>query len=512
MLGVNHRDVEGPAMIIIPLKHENMEGRRWPIVTFALIGLNILAFLGTHWTMEEQAPKLGQVRLHLFLLAAEHPELKMTDDAQQFVTDLQKANPELWKDAGSPYRHVIDADDARYRTTEDPDKLQEEMNSLTQQFHDLKEKSVLLNYGFVPAHKKAITYFTSMFMHLGWLHLIGNMWFLWLAGFVLEENWGRAIYPAFYLLGGMAASQIHALVYPNSIVPCVGASGAIAALMGAFLIRFPKLKIDMWGAVFFAFGRFRFKAPAYSLLPLWLIIEIYNGTLVGKMSGTAHWAHIGGFIFGMLGALVIQHTGLEHKANAAIEAKVGWTADPAIVQATECLEQGRCDEGIAVLRNYLQAKPDDMDGLSLLRQLHWRKNDVPAYLEASIKLCQLHLKARDTEAALQDYQDYLNAGGKQMPAATWLELCRVIEGQQNYDRALNEYEQLAKAYPKERPSILALLSAGRISLKVMNRPSDALRFYNAAKASPVPHLDWETNIQAGIQAAEKALGVPIGSA
>ena len=492
-------------MILIPLKHENMEGRRWPIITFALIGLNVLAFLGTHWTMLEQAPKLGEVRLHLLLLAAEHPELKVPDDAQQFVEDFKKANPKIWEEAGSPYRQLVDSADARYRTMDDTEKLQEEMDSLGQQFHELAEKSVLLNYGFVPAHKKALTYLTSMFMHAGWLHLIGNMWFLWLAGFILEENWGRGIYPAFYLLGGVVASQIHALAYPNSVVPCLGASGAIAALMGAFLIRFPKLKIDMLATSFFF--RFRFKAPAYSLLPLWLLTEVFYGTLVGQVSGTAHWAHIGGFVFGMLGALIIQHTGLEHKANAAIEEKVGWTADPAIVQGTECLEQGRYDEGIAVLRNYLQAKPEDVDGLSLMRQLYWRKDHVPAYLEACVKLCQLHLKAQDKEAAVQDYQDYLNGGGKCMAAATWLELCRIFEGQQNYDRALNEYDQLAQAYPKERQSILALLSAGRISLKTLNRPQDAFRFYSAAKASPVPHLDWESNIQAGIQAAQKSLGI-----
>jgi rhomboid family protein len=492
-------------MILIPLKHENMEGRRWPIVTFTLIGLNILVFLGTHWTIQEQAPKLAEVRLHLLLLAAEHPELKIPDDAQQFVAEFQKANPDGWKQAASPYRQLVDAADARYRVSDDTEKLQAEMDSLAQQFHDLREQSILLNYGFVPAHKKAVTYLTSIFMHTGWLHLIGNMWFLWLAGFILEENWGRAIYPVFYLLAGIVASQIHALAYPNSIVPCLGASGAIAALMGAFLVRFPKLKIHMWATAFFF--RFRFKAPAYSLLPLWLLTEIFYGTMVGQMSSVAHWAHIGGFLFGMIGALVMQHTGLEQKANAAIEEKVGWTADPAIVQGTECLEQGRWDEGIAVLRNHLQSKPDDVDAHSLLRQLYWRKNDVPAYLEASVKLCQLHLKAQGKDAAVQDYQDYLNAGGNRMPAATWLELCRIFEGQQNYDRALNEYDQLAQAYPKERQSILALLSAGRISLKQLNRPTDALRFYNAAKASPVPHLDWDTNIQAGIQAAQKALGI-----
>jgi tetratricopeptide (TPR) repeat protein len=93
-----------------------------------------------------------------------------------------------------------------------------------------------------------------------------------------------------------------------------------------------------------------------------------------------------------------------------------------------------------------------------------------------------------------------------MPAATWLELGRIAEGQQNFERAMTEYEHLAKAYPNERQSVLALLSAGRLALKQLNRPSDALLYYKAAKASKVPHVDWETNIQAGIQAAEKAAG------
>ena len=91
-----------------------------------------------------------------------------------------------------------------------------------------------------------------------------------------------------------------------------------------------------------------------------------------------------------------------------------------------------------------------------------------------------------------------------MPAATWLELCRIAEGQQNYERAVSEYERLAHAYPNERQSLLALLSAGRLTLKQLQRPADALLYYKAANASPAPHLDWESNIQAGIQDAEKA--------
>lgn len=248
-----------------------------------------------------------------------------------------------------------------------------------------------------------------MFLYTGWPHLIGNMWFLWLAGFFLEDRWGRTIYAIFYLLAGVGASVFHVMFYPGSLAPTLGASGAVAALMGGFLVRFPKLKIDMlWYMLIF---RIRFKAPAYWLLPLWLLMEVFYGSPFGQASGVAHWAHVGGFIFGALAALVIARTGLEHKANAVIEDKIGWTADTAVVQGTECMEKGKFDEGIAVLQKHVAAKPDAIDAHSVLRQLYWRKNDIPAHLEATIKLCQVHLKAQDAETAWQDYQEYTNAGG-----------------------------------------------------------------------------------------------------
>jgi membrane associated rhomboid family serine protease len=493
--------------MLIPLRHENMEGRRWPVVTFTLIALNILVFLGTHWKMEDQSPERAEVRMHLILLAAMHPELKMSEDVQQFISDVQRKIPEaFWKQIPNPNRKVEDAWDARIRAISDPEELQAEMDSLAQRFEEQEKSSILDNYGFVPAHARPITYLTSMFLHTGWLHLIGNMWFLWLAGFVLEDRWGRVIYPAFYILAGVAASIIHAWFNPDSIAPAVGASGAVAALMGGFLIRFPKLKIRMlWFMLVF---RIRFKAPAYCLLPLWLFMEIFYGTLFGQSTGVAHWAHVGGFVAGMLAALVIQRTGLEHQANAVIEDKIGWTADPAVVQGTELMEKGNLDEAISVLQKHVAAKPEAIDAHSLLRQLYWRKNDIPAHLAATAKLCQLHLKAQDHDAALEDFQEYTNAGGDRMPAATWLELCRIFEGQQNFERAVEEYGRLAKAHPTERPSLLALLSAGRLSLKKLDRASDALKFYQAAAASSVPHADWESNIQTGIEAAQKQLQSP----
>jgi membrane associated rhomboid family serine protease len=497
--------------MLFPLRHENMEGRRWPVITFALIALNILIFLGTHWKIEEQNPERAEVRMHILLLAAMHPELKMPADVQRFVGEIQPQYPaEFWKQLAAPNRKSLDAWDAKIRLMEDPGQLQEEMDALAQRFSDEEQRSILAQYAFVPTHPTAIAYLTANFLHTGWLHLLGNMWFLWLAGFILEDTWGRVIYPVFYLIAGAAALQFHAWFYPGSIVPTLGASGAIAALMGAFLVRFPKIKIEMIWLFGFLFRSYRFKAYAYWLLPLWLLIEVFYGSLFGQMSGVAHWAHVGGFLFGALAALVIQHTGLEHKANAAIEQKISWTADPAIVQATQLMEQGKLDEAVSTLQKHVAAKPDSTGAFSLLQQLYWRKNDLPAHRDVTLKLCQLHLKAQDGEAAWENYQEFTSAGGERLPLPAWLELCRIAEAQQSYERAVIEYEHLAEAYPAERQAVLALLSAGRISLKKLHRPSDALRFYNAAAASPVPHLDWESNIQAGIQEAEKLLVVPAG--
>jgi membrane associated rhomboid family serine protease len=490
--------------MLIPTGHENMKGRRWPVITIALIAINFAAFLGTHWRIDDQEPRLGEIRAHILLLAAMHPELHMTPDEQDLVNTISRKYPAEWKQLASPDRKVADSWDAKIRLTEDPRDLQQEMDSLGQQYFDIQQDSILQRYAYVPAHPAPISYLTANFLHGGWLHIIGNMWFLWLAGVVLEDTWGRVIYPVFYFLSGIIALMFHGWTNPGSLGPTLGASGAVAALMGAFLVRFPQTKIQMRWIFGFGLRSYKFKAKAYWLLPLWLLMEIFSGSISGASSGVAHWAHVGGFVFGAVGAVGLRYCGLEHVANQVIESKVTWTADPAVVQATEKMEQGNLDEAIALLQTHVAAKPDSLEAYTILPQLYWRKNDIPNYQQAMIKLCQLHLTAEDADAAWEDFGEYLNSGGERMPASTWLELCRAAEGQQRIERAVVEYDKLAKAYPSEKQSLLALMAAGRLSLK-LNQPAEALRFFRAAAGSPVPHLDWETNIQGGIREAEKAL-------
>src|SRR6266404_7684306 len=355
--------------MLIPLRHENMEGRRWPVISIAIIVINILAFLGTHWQIEAQNPKRSEVRAHILLLAAMHPELSMSPDEQELVTGFRKGNPAVWSRVTSQNRDVVDAWDAKMRLIEDPAELQRQMDSLAQQYAELEHNSILERYAFIPAHPQPISYITANFLHGGWLHIIGNMWFLWLAGAILEDTWGRVIYPIFYFLSGAMALMFHAWANPGSLAATLGASGAVAALMGAFLVRFPKTKIEMIWLFGFGFRSYRFQARAYWLLPLWLFMELFSGAIFGGSSGgVAHWAHVGGFVFGAIGAVGLGYSGLEHVANQAIEAKVAWTADPALVQASEKVAQGNLDEAISILQTHMGTSAASIDACALLSQ------------------------------------------------------------------------------------------------------------------------------------------------
>lgn len=497
--------------MLIPIRHEGMHARRWPIITFALIGLNVVCFLFTYPAIESEGPRLGELKAHILLMAASHPELTLSQPAEQLVDDFKRREPAAWTEAQNPNRDVADGFDAQMRLQDDQGHLQSELDSLTEQYVQLKSTSLTEQYAFIPAHPRPISYLTANFLHGGWMHLIGNLWFLWLAGFVLEDVWGRPLYAVFYLVAGAAALQLHALTNPGSMVPTLGASGAVAALMGAFLVRYPKMKIEMlW--LFGFFRSYRFKAPAYTLLPLWLLMEVFYGALFGSSSSVAHWAHVGGFAFGALAALGIQYSGLEQKANQGIEEGLTLTSDAEIQQASDLIDQHQFEPAILKLSGYLQTHPKSVDAHMLLVHAYRGTNDQSACIGTLGKLCAIHAAAGETDLLWKTYENFMSAGGKDLPARVWLDVGRAAEKLQFFDRAVSEYETLAQAHASDREAISALLSAGRICMKQLQQPERALGFFEAASKSPVPHLDWEQSIAAGIKEAKAALPLKAAAA
>jgi membrane associated rhomboid family serine protease len=150
------------------------------------------------------------------------------------------------------------------------------------------------------ANRDWATVITSMFMHGGWLHLLGNMWFLWVFGDNVEDAMGHARFALFYLLCGLAAFAAQALSDPTSPVPMVGASGAIGGTLGAYARLYPRARVHVLG-LFFIFVR-RFVVPAVVVLGLWFLIQLASGLpALGSAAtgGVAFWAHVGGFLTGL---------------------------------------------------------------------------------------------------------------------------------------------------------------------------------------------------------------------
>jgi rhomboid family protein len=150
----------------------------------------------------------------------------------------------------------------------------------------------------VTGERSWFTPLTSMFMHGGWFHLIGNMWFLWVFGNNVEDSMGHLRYLGFYLLCGVAAAATQTLVNPSSAIPMVGASGAISGVMGAYIVLYPRVRVHM--IVFLAIFITRIVVPAYLMLGYWFLLQLIGGGLASGEGGVAFWAHAGGFVAGAL--------------------------------------------------------------------------------------------------------------------------------------------------------------------------------------------------------------------
>jgi membrane associated rhomboid family serine protease len=145
-----------------------------------------------------------------------------------------------------------------------------------------------------------LTPVTSMFLHGGWLHLLGNMWFLWVFGNNVEDAMGKARFLLFYLLSGALAAGTQAFVNPASAIPMVGASGAISGVMGAYIVLYPRVHVHM--LVFLGIFITRIRVPAVFMLGYWFLLQLLGGipALAAESGGVAFWAHAGGFVAGLL--------------------------------------------------------------------------------------------------------------------------------------------------------------------------------------------------------------------
>ena len=161
--------------------------------------------------------------------------------------------------------------------------------------------SLAAREGTEPIAGPALTFATSMFLHGGWMHLLGNMWYLWIFGDNVEDRMGKVRFLVFYLMGGLVAAGLHFFLHPASRAPTLGASGAIAGVLGGYALLFPGARV-LTLVPLFPFIRI-ITLPAMLVLGLWFVFQFFSGALAlagPQGGGVAWWAHIGGFAFGLL--------------------------------------------------------------------------------------------------------------------------------------------------------------------------------------------------------------------
>jgi membrane associated rhomboid family serine protease len=359
--------------VIIPISHEEGATRRWPWVTFAVMGACVLVFLFTDLEAIQAAPARSDHMEQAAHYWREHAYLKADPEVREHVAyDVMPNQRRQYLETLPELAEPIRPHDAESLTAE-----QAELDRLTAlALGDAKPEGepehAFQRWGFTPDEPGGLGLLTHAFLHGGWFHLIGNLFLLMLAGPAIEDRWGRPLYTGFYALAGAFAAVVHMGLTNQPELPLVGASGAIAGVLGAFLVRLWKTKIQF--AYFFIFGLRpvygTFEAAAWVMLPLWFANELLQGWVsnsAGLASGVARWAHVGGFVFGVAIALAVRALRFEERfVNPSVEAQIThYNANPVLEAAMAAREQGEVGRALELLQAEWQREPDEDLGVAL---------------------------------------------------------------------------------------------------------------------------------------------------
>lgn len=520
-------------MILLPLTHEHATARRLPWVTIAIIATNLVVHALTAQSGERALTQLQEKLGEAVELLVEQPDLELRAPLSELITPearerLREENARGGRPEGVPLRGL-----PMLRTledlTQDPggapgpgvagDEPEDERRSRAQRALDvlageigqLRARIPALAYGYIPAHGELSTLLTYQFLHGGYLHLLGNLWFLWLVGCNVEDVWGRRVFSGFYLVGGIAAALLHHFFAGDSAAPLIGASGAVAAAMGAFLVQRSATKIRF--LLLFFIRPWFFSAPAWLVLPLYLVLELAQA--LGSSSGpVAHWAHVGGMLFGIGFAVVLRRSGMEQRLSEAIEAETTVTEDPRLAQAAQLMSTRRPAEAIPLLEALADEDPWNVEArLSLIRAANIT-GEIARADRARIELIQIQLSEGGSEAAAIELFDELVAAGRAGAIAEELRLRlgRALDRAGQTERALGVFADL---YAGARPGpigVRALVEHAEISLRERRwAEARALLEHGLAHRVEAPALEGVltaalARAEAGAEAARRAEG------
>jgi len=395
-------------MLLIPLT-DKISWRNPPVVTVVLILMNCLVYFIFQFDDQKKYFKAEELYFTSGLAEIEikrYVEYRNTSDNESSLYDAKGRLNQ--KQALRYYQEMIKDSDYLDRLRNDEiitprDSEYQKWKELRDEYEYLRAEITGLKYGFKPAEHKPITFLTHMFLHGSSGHLFGNMLFLWLVGCMLEMGGGRKFYSTSYILTGFGAVTLFWLINPKSPIPLVGASGAIAGLMGAFTVLYYKKKVKIFYSLGFYFNYL--KVRAIFLLPIWVANEFYQ-LFFGGISNVAYVAHIGGLISGaILGFINLKFL---HSFNAdVLEPEPEDEVSPIIEKALQYVRKLDMETGGKLLEEALTKAPDHIGAMTHLFNVRKSNPQDPGFHEITTKLLnRLTLENDKYDSAKKIFDEY----------------------------------------------------------------------------------------------------------
>lgn len=391
--------------MIFPIGHESNTIRRRPWISFFLIALCFFIHILTHNSLEEWEPEFRDRVVELGDYYVTHPYLTLSPEIEQILfksellkEEIQETLKKLGKKKAGEYISGVE---------------QAQLDRLERNLIKTLEKSPLKKWGVTPSDLSFLMLFTYMFLHTGLAHLIGNMYILYLTGPFIEDIWGRPVFTVFYLLSGIVSVLMYSMIFPHAVLPVIGASGAIAGLMGAFLIKYWKTRILFFNLFFFWVRKWRmFTAPAWLMLPLWLLFQILGVKLMDILKmydggPVAYWAHIWGFVFGVAVAIGMKLLRFEERFTLKqIEKKSSTDKNSRIYEnAMKYIGRGEKGQAYKMLLEAARKAPTHPELVHALWKLGLEFGKERETAEFLVTLIGKEVKDRHLDTALLHYRE-----------------------------------------------------------------------------------------------------------
>lgn len=473
-------------MLFLPIGRDESEIRRHAWISYGIIGINVVLFVLLNLIAGGRS--YGAIERswdEMLRFLVEHPHLEVPA-----VLD-GALHPEVI----DHLRSIRSTRTAVRRSASEIRRQQQELDEMASTLVAAVRDIPVLRWAYDPNHPTVTRLVSSMFVHADFLHLFGNLLLFFITAPFVEDVFGRPIFASLYIFGGMIATWTH-VAQSGSSAPLLGASGAIAAVMGAYLIRFHRSRIEFLFIPLLIRPtlHFRFFVPAIVVLPLWFGKEFYFATQAPAEAGIAFWSHVGGFAFGVLVGIGMRLARIEEKfIDPRIESQISWKCSEELERAQQARRTMDWISAKRELDALLAKEPDNLDARRLACEIAVEAEDWAWLAENAPRLMESYIRLGEQDLALALLEETRHAF-RRLPDSFCSRAAALAESAGDRATAIEIFDELGRRNRSGQMALKALLQSARLRID-SNDWRGARETLDHARAHPSCEGGWREALE-----------------